>query len=98
LIAGLKKALSNEKVAQSVADWAFAEEKATRQSIEQSLLSSNEANTLLTRELDSTQASLTATTDKLSSKSYALDHAVIRLQQMKIRLTALEDKLTVCEE
>jgi hypothetical protein len=94
LAAELKKALSKEKVA----DQALADEKAAQQTAEQSLLSSNEANTLLVRELDSTQASLTATTKKLSSKSFALDHSMIWEQQMKIRLTTCEVKLTTCEE
>jgi hypothetical protein len=98
LTAQLKTMLVEEKVAQSTADQALAEEKAARQAAKQSHLSSNEANTLLSRELDSTRASLTTTTDKLSSKSSALDLAVIQEQQMKIRLTACEDKLTVCEE
>jgi hypothetical protein len=98
LTAQLKTMLVEEKVAQSTADQALAEEKAARQAAEQSHLSSNEANTLLSRELDSTRASLTTTTDKLSSKSSALDLAMIQEQQMKIRLTACEDKLTVCEE
>jgi hypothetical protein len=80
LIAELKKALSNKKVARSAADRALAEEKATRQIAEQSLLSSNEANTLLARELDFTWVSLTTTTDKLSSKSSALDRVVIQEQ------------------
>jgi hypothetical protein len=84
LTAELKKVLSKEKVARSAADRALAEEKVARQATEQSLLSSNEANTLLARELDYTQASRTTTTDKLSSKSYALDHVVIQEQQMKI--------------
>jgi hypothetical protein len=76
----------------------LAEEKTARQTTEQSLLSSNEANTLLVRELDSTWASLTATTEKLSSKSSALDHTMIREQQMKIWLMACEKKLTVAND
>jgi hypothetical protein len=54
LIAELKKALSEEKAARSAADWALVEEKAAQQTDEQSLLSSNEVNTLLAKELDST--------------------------------------------
>jgi hypothetical protein len=76
----------------------LAEEKAARQAVKQSLLNSNETKALLSRELDSTRASLTATTDKLSSKSSTLDHAMIREQQMKIRLTACGEKLKACEE
>jgi hypothetical protein len=94
----LRKTLSEEKAARSVADWALAEEKADRQSTEQSLQSSNEANALLAKELDSTWASLTTTTDKLSSKSAALDHSDIWEQQMKIQLEACEEKLTGCKE
>jgi hypothetical protein len=61
-------------------------------------LHSNEAKALLDRDLYSTWASLTTITDKLSSMSFALDHAVIWEQQMKIQLTACEEKLTACEE
>jgi chromosome segregation ATPase len=53
---------------------------------------------LMAQELESTQASLTTTTDKLSSKSSALDHAVIQEKQMKIRLMASKEKLMACEE
>jgi hypothetical protein len=60
-------------------------------------MSSNEANILLTKEIDSNRASLTATTEKLSSKSSTLDHAVIQEQQMKIWLMACEDELMACE-
>jgi chromosome segregation ATPase len=98
LIVELKKTLFEEKVARSTADQDLAEEKATRQSTEQSLQCFNEANTLLAKELDSTWASLTATTDKLSSKSSALDHLVIWEQQMKIQLKMCEEKLMGCEE
>jgi chromosome segregation ATPase len=98
LIAELKKALSNEKAARSAADRALDEEQAARQTAEQSLLSSNEANTLLANELDSTQDSLTTTTDMMSSNSSALDHSVIQEQQMKIRLESCEEKHTACEE
>jgi chromosome segregation ATPase len=80
----VRKALSEEKAARSATDRALVEEKAARQAADQSLLSSNEANALLTREVESTWASLSATSDKLSSKSSALDHAVIQEQQIKI--------------
>jgi hypothetical protein len=76
----------------------LAEEKATWQTTEQSLLNSNEVKALLAKELDSTWASLTATIEKLSSKSSALDHSMIWEQQMKIRLTACEEKLTVAND
>jgi hypothetical protein len=92
------KALSEEKGAWSTTDRALAKEKAARQAVDRSLLSSTEANALLARELESTQASLTATSNKLSSKSSALDHAVIREQQLKIQLTACEEKLMVAND
>jgi chromosome segregation ATPase len=94
VLAAVRKALSEEKAV----NWALAEEKAARQAINQSLLSSNEANALLARELESTQASLTATTDKLSSNSSALDTTVIREQQIKIQLMACKEKLTVTND
>jgi hypothetical protein len=75
-LAAARKALSEEKATRSAVDQALTEEKVARQVTNQSLLSSNEANALLARELESTRAFLTATTDKLSSKSSALDHAV----------------------
>jgi hypothetical protein len=90
-----RKELFETKDVRSAADWALAEEKAAWQVADQSLPSSNEANALLAWELESTRASLIATTDKLSTKSSALDHVVIREQQMKIHLTMCEEKLTV---
>jgi hypothetical protein len=94
----MRKALSKEETARSGVDRALAEEKAARQAANRSLLSSNEANALLARELEFTQASLTATSNKLSSKSSALDTAVIWEQQMEIQLTACEEKLTVAND
>jgi hypothetical protein len=52
----------------------------------------------LTQALDSTKASLTAIHDKLTSKSVALDIAVIREQQAKIQMTVANEKLKVAEE
>jgi hypothetical protein len=84
LTAELKKMLSKEKAIRSAPDRALAEEKAAQQDAEQSLLNSNEAKALLAKELDSTRASLTATTAKLSSKLFSksstLNHAVIQEQ------------------
>jgi hypothetical protein len=94
----LKKTLSEEKATRSTADQTLVEEKAARQSAEQSLQSFDEANTLLAKELGSTWAFLMVTTDKLSSKSSALDHLVIREHQIKIQLEACEEKLMGCEE
>jgi hypothetical protein len=74
------------------------EKKAAQRAVNQSLLSSNKANALLSLELEFTQVSLTTTTDKLSSKSSALNTAVIREQQMKIQLMTCEEKLTVAND
>jgi hypothetical protein len=76
----------------------LAKEKAVRQTAEQSLQTSDEARANLARELKSVQASLTATTNKLTSKSSALDTAVIRQHEIEIKLNATEEKLKVAEE
>jgi hypothetical protein len=52
----------------------------------------------LTWELESTKAPLTATHDKLNSKSAALDIAVIQEQQSKIQMTTAEEKLKAAKE
>jgi hypothetical protein len=52
----------------------------------------------LTRELESTKASLTATLNKLTTKSSALDVAVIQEQHAKIQLMTVEQKLKAAEE
>jgi hypothetical protein len=80
----MKIALSEEKASRSTADRPLVEEKATHQNTEQSLSTSDEARANLERDLESVQASLTATTSKLANKSSALDFAVIREQKMEI--------------
>jgi hypothetical protein len=52
----------------------------------------------LTQELESTKASLTATHDKLTSKSTALDVAVIQEQQARIQMMMAEEKLKAAKE
>jgi hypothetical protein len=52
----------------------------------------------LTRELESNKASLTATHDKLTSKSAALDVMVIREQQAKIQMMTAQEMLKAVEE
>jgi hypothetical protein len=79
-----KKALSKEKAAQSAADQSLAEEKAAHQTIEQSFRAAEEAKADLAQNLEFSQASLTATMDKLASKSSALDHVMVREQKMEI--------------
>jgi chromosome segregation ATPase len=97
-LATARKAMFEEKAARSAIDRALPEKKAAQRAVNQSLLSSNKANALLSLELEFTQVSLTATTDKLSSKSSALNTAVIREQQMKIQLMTCEEKLTVAND
>jgi hypothetical protein len=80
----VQEARSKEKTARSTADRSLAEEKTARHATEQALQNSNDAKAELTRELESTKASLTATHDKLTIKSAALDVAVIQEQQVKI--------------
>jgi hypothetical protein len=87
-----KKALSKEKTARLAVEHSLAEEKATRRSADQSLCVSEEAKDALNQDLLSMQASLTATEEKLSSKSSAFDHAVIRLCEAQIKLEATEEK------
>jgi hypothetical protein len=55
----------------------LTEEKAAQQVVEQALQSSNNAKAKLAQELESTQATLTASHNKLTSKSSTLDTAVI---------------------
>jgi hypothetical protein len=50
----------------------LAEEKVSRQTVEQPLHQSKDANTTLALELENAQTSLAATRDKLDSKSQAL--------------------------
>jgi uncharacterized protein (DUF3084 family) len=52
----------------------------------------------LAQELESTCTSLTATRDKLSIKSTALDDVVIRRDEAKIELVKSEEKLKAVEQ
>jgi hypothetical protein len=86
----VQEALSKEKTAWSVVDRSLAEEKIARHATEQALQNSNGAKAELTRELESTKASLSATHDMLTSKSATLDVVVIQEQQAKIQRTTAE--------
>jgi chromosome segregation ATPase len=90
--------LSKEKAARSAADGSLAEDKTARHAAKQALQSYNDAKDELARELESTQASLTATHDKLTSESYALDTVVILEQKMNIQLMTAKEKLKAAEE
>jgi hypothetical protein len=69
------------------------EEKATRLATDQSLQASDVAKAALAQDLQSVQASLTATMKKLISKSSALDFAVIREREAEIMLQVAEKKI-----
>jgi hypothetical protein len=68
-----QQALFNEKSARLRAENSQAEERATRQTVEQSFQQSTDANASLVLELETAQTSLAATRDMLNSKSNALD-------------------------
>jgi chromosome segregation ATPase len=68
-----QKTLSDEKSARLGVENSLAEDKTSRQAAEQSLQQSKDANATLALELENAQTSLTATRDKLDSKSQALD-------------------------
>jgi uncharacterized protein (DUF3084 family) len=82
----MQEALTKEKTARSAADRSLAKEKTTHHAAE------------LTQELESTKTSLTTTHDKLTSKSDALDIAVIQEQQAKIQMKTTKEKLKAAEE
>jgi hypothetical protein len=75
------------------ADQSLAEEKAAQRSVEQSLWAFKKAKAALNQDLLSTHASLTTTKEKLSSKSSALDHAVIKERKPQIKLKATGEKM-----
>jgi uncharacterized Ntn-hydrolase superfamily protein len=80
------------------ANRSLAEKKTVCHAAKQALQNSNDAKARLTQELESTKASLTATHDKLTSKSAALDIVVIQEQQAKIQMKMAEEKLKAAEE
>jgi chromosome segregation ATPase len=76
----------------------LAEEKASRQAVEQSLQQCKDANTTLALELENAHASLDATRDKLDSKSQALDFLVIHADDAMLRLKNAENRLKAAKE
>jgi hypothetical protein len=97
-LATAQEALSKEKATWSATDRSLAEKKTARHAAEQALQNSNDAKAELTWKLESTKTSLNATHDKLTSKSAALDIAVIREQQAKIQMTTAKEKLKDAKE
>jgi hypothetical protein len=71
----------------------LAEEKAARQSADQSLQASEETKAALNQDLLSKHASPTATEEMLPSISSALDHVVIKEREEQIKLKAIEEKM-----
>jgi hypothetical protein len=76
----------------------LAEQKTTRQSAEQSLQQSKDANATLALELENAHASLAAIRDKLDSKSKVLDLQVIRADEAILRLKNAESRLKAAEQ
>jgi hypothetical protein len=87
-----EKALSEERAAQLAIDQSLAEEKAAGLTTKQSLQAFEEAEVVLAQDLLSAKVSLTATTEKLASKSSSLDYVVIREREAQIKLEAVEEK------
>jgi chromosome segregation ATPase len=85
-----QKALSDEKYVRLGVENSLVEEKASRQAAKQSLQQSKDANATLALELENARTSLTATRDKLDSKSKALDLQVIRADEAMLRLKNAE--------
>jgi hypothetical protein len=78
--------LSEEKAAGSVVDWSLVVAKVAQLIVDQALRASEEANVALAWDLQFAKASLTATIEKLISKSSALDFAVIGKREAEIKL------------
>jgi hypothetical protein len=93
-----KKALVEEKTARLATDKSLAEEKAARWSVDQSFWASEEAKAALNQDLLSAHASLTAIEEKFSSKSSALDRAVIKEREAQIKLKATKEKMKAQEQ
>jgi hypothetical protein len=90
-----QNALSKEKSSRSAIEKALAEERAAQEVVEQDLKKSNKE---LSQKLEITNTSLTATRDKLASKSASLDNTVILRDEAKLLLAESEEKLWAAEE
>jgi hypothetical protein len=82
-----QKVLSQEKTSRSAAGKALAKERAAREVTEHALKKSSEE---LSQEVEIVNTSLTATRDKLASKSAALDATVILRDEAKLLLAKSE--------
>jgi septal ring factor EnvC (AmiA/AmiB activator) len=77
---------------------ALAEERVARQVVDQALQASQETGDALTQDLQSAQASITATREKLSSKSVALNELVVQEREAQIKLQILGDEKKAQEQ
>jgi hypothetical protein len=98
LLAAAQKVLSEEKASRSAADRSLAQENTAWQITKQPLQTSVHYRANLARNLELVQASFTATTSRLTSKSSALDTAVIQEHEMEIKLKAAKEKLKAAKE
>jgi hypothetical protein len=80
------------------ADQTSAKDKTARQVVDQSLWAFEEAKAALAHDLQSAQASLTATIEKLISKSSMLDLVLIRGCEAKIKLQTAKEKIKAHEQ
>jgi predicted RNA-binding protein YlxR (DUF448 family) len=87
-----EKVMSEERAAWLAINQSLAEKKVARQIADRSARSYQEANTALNQDLQSVQAFVTATMEKLSSKSSALDLAVIWEREVQINLQKLDEE------
>jgi chromosome segregation ATPase len=90
-----QKALSKEKSSRSAVAKALADEKAAQKVAEQD---SKKSIAELSQELEVANTLLTATRDKLASKSATLDNTVILRDEAKLQLVKSEEKLWAAEE
>jgi hypothetical protein len=87
-----EKVLSEERASRLATNQYLAEEKAARQLADRSAWSYQKANATLNQDLQSAQASVTATMEKLSSKSLALDFVVIPEREVQLNLQKVDEE------
>jgi hypothetical protein len=87
-----EKVMSEERASRLATNQYLAEEKAARQLADRSAWSYQKANATLNQDLQSAQASVTATMEKLSSKSSALDFVVIPEREVQLNLQKVDEE------
>jgi hypothetical protein len=93
-----EKALSEERAAQLATNQSLDEEKAARKIVDRSSRSYQVANASLNQDLQSVQAFIAATMEKLSSKSSAFDLTVIQEREPQINLQKLDEEKKAQEQ